>query len=127
MRLSINYKLRASKVLNFSIEEVEEYAKRVKGHLNKCMWEDDIITVNQIIQSIFIIKDIQDKQIQREARELQVKNPIVRQYQHDIKTLNHAGLGASRISKELRVKYKVHVSASTIYRYLRGLENHEQS
>jgi hypothetical protein len=127
MRLSINYKLRASKVLNFSLEEVEEYAKRVKGHLNKCMWEDDVITVNQIIQSIFIIKDIQGKQIQREAKELQVKNPIIRKYQHDIKTLNHAGLGASRISKELRVKYKVHVSASTIYRYLRGLENHEQS
>lgn len=125
MKLSINYKLRASKVLNFSIEEVEEYAKRVKGHLNKCMWENDTLTVNQIIQSIFIIKDIQDKQIQREAKELQVKNPIVRKYQHDIKALNHAGLGASRISKELRVKYKVHVSASTIYRYLRGLENHE--
>lgn len=123
MRLSINYKLRASKVLNFSIEEVEEYAKRVKGHLNKCMFEDDVITVNQIIQSIFIIKDIQEKQIQREAKELQVKNPIVRKYQYDIKRLNHAGLGASRISKELRVKYKVHVSASTIYRYLRDLES----
>lgn len=127
MKLSINYKLRASKVLNFSIEEVEEYAKRVKGHLIKCMWEDDIITVNQIIQSIFIIKDIQDKQIQREAQELQVKNPIVRKYQHDIKRLDHAGLGASKISKELQVKYKVYVSASTIYRYLRGLENYEQS
>ena len=123
----LNYKLRASKVLNFSIEEVEEYAKRVKGHLIKCMWEDDIITVNQIIQSIFIIKDIQDKQIQREAQELQLKNPIVRKYQHDIKRLDHAGLGASKISKELQVKYKVYVSASTIYRYLRGLENYEQS
>lgn len=123
MRLSINYKLRASKVLNFSIEEVEEYAKRVKGHLIKCIWEDDIITVNQIIQSIFIIKDIQDKQIQREAKELQVKNPIVRKYLHDIKLMNYNGLGANRISKELKIKHNVSISASTIYRYLKGCDN----
>ena len=58
MKLTINYKARASQVLNFSIEEVEEYAKRVKGHLNKCMFENDTLTVNQIIQSIFIIKDL---------------------------------------------------------------------
>ncbi|MDD3442390.1 MAG: hypothetical protein WCZ70_08160 [Sulfurimonadaceae bacterium] len=123
MRLSINYKLRASKVLNFSIEEVEEYAKRVKGHLIKCMWEDDIITVNQIIQSIFIIKDIQNKQIQREAKELQVKNHIVRKYLHDIKLMNYNGLGANRISKELKIKHNVSISASTIYRYLKGCDN----
>ena len=123
MKLTINYKLRASNVLNFSIEEVEEYAKRVKGHLNRCMIESDILTVNQIIQSVFIIKDIQDKQATKEAKELQVKNPIIRKYQHDIKLLNHNGFGASRISKELYIKQGVHVSASTIYRYLKGLDN----
>lgn len=125
MKLTINYKTRASKVLNFSIEEVEEYAKRVKGHLNKCILDNNPLTVNQIIQSIFIIKDIQDKQIAREAKELQVQNPIIRKFQHDIKILNHAGLGASRISKELREKHNVHVSASTIHRYLRGLNDGE--
>ena len=125
MKLTINYKLRASKILNFSIEEVEEYAKRVKGHLNKCMIISDTLTVNQIIQSIFIIKDIQDKRQARESKELQVKNPIIRKYQHDIKLLNHNGYGASRISKELREKYNVYVSASTIYRHLRGLDNGE--
>jgi len=123
MKLTINYKTRASKVLNFSIEEVEEYARRVKGHLNKCMIERDTLTVNQIIQSIFIIKDIQDKQIEREAKELQVQNPIIRKYQHDIKLMSHNGLGSNRISKELKVKYNVNVSASTIYRYFRGLDN----
>jgi len=123
MKLTINYKTRASKVLNFSIEEVEEYAKRVKGHLNKCMWESDTLTVNQIIQSIFIIKDIQDKQIQREAKELQVKNPILRRYQHDIKLMSHNGLGSNRIAKELRIKHSVNISASTVYRYLKGEEN----
>lgn len=126
MKLSINYKLRASKVLNFSLEEVEEYSKRCKGHLNKCLWESDLdtVTANMVLQSVFIIKDIQQKQIQKQAKELQVsKNPIIRKYQHDIKALNHAGLGASRISKELRIKFKANVSASTIYRYLRGLKN----
>ncbi|QSZ41253.1 hypothetical protein GJV85_03710 [Sulfurimonas aquatica] len=123
MKLTINYKQRASKVLDFSVEEIEEYAKRVKGHLNKCMFEDDTLTVNQIIQSIFIIKDIQEKQITREAKELQVQNPIIRKFQHDIKLMNHNGLGANRISKELRIKHNVSVSASTIYRYLRGSEN----
>ena len=122
MRLSINYKTRASKVLNFSLEEVEEYAKRVKGHLHKCMWENDTITVNQIIQSIFIIKDIQDKQISKQAKELQIKNKVIRKYQQEIKLLNHSGLGAYRISKELRLKHKVYVSASTIYRFLRDIE-----
>lgn len=125
MKLTINYKTRASKVLGFSVEEVEQYAKRVKGHLNKCMIDSDTLTVNQIIQSVFIIKDIQDKQAQIEAIELKVKNPIVRKYQHDIKLLNHNGYGASRISKELYNKFNVHVSASTIYRYLRGVENGE--
>lgn len=125
MKLTINYKTRASKVLNFSIEEVEEYAKRVKGHLNKCILNNNTLTVNQIIQSIFIIKDIQDKQIEREAKELQIQNPVIRKHQYDIKILNHAGLGASRISKELREKHNVHVSASTIHRYLRGLNDGE--
>lgn len=59
MKLTINYKQRAAKVLDFSLEEVEEYAKRVKGHLNKCTLEHDQLTVNMIIQSVFIIKDIQ--------------------------------------------------------------------
>jgi len=123
MKLTINYKTRASKVLNFSIKEVEEYARRVKGHLNKCMIESDTLTVNQIIQSIFIIKDIQDKQIEREAKELQVQNPIIRKYQHDIKLMSHNGLGSNRISKELKFKHNVNVSASTIYRYLKGVQN----
>lgn len=121
MKLSINYKTRASKILNFSVEEIEEYAKRVKGHLNKCIQSNNgTLTVNQIIQSIFIIKDIQDKQVEREAKELQVQNPIVRKYQHDIKLMSHNGLGSNRISKELRIKFNAHVSASTIYRYLKG-------
>jgi len=123
MKLTINYKLRAAKALNFSIEEIEEYARRVKGHLNKCMIESDILTVNQIIQSVFIIKDLYDKQQKKEAIELQIKNRVIRKYQHDIKLLNHNGLGASRISKELRIKYNANVSASTIYRYLKGLDN----
>lgn len=125
MKLTINYKTRASKVLNFSIEEVEEYAKRVKGHLNKCMSDNNPLTVNQIIQSIFIIKDIQDKQIAQEAKELQIQNPVIRKHQHEIKLLNHAGLGANRISRELRVKFNVQISASTIYRYLRDSNNGE--
>lgn len=125
MKLTINYKIRASKVLNFSIEEIEEYSKRLKGHLNKCIKNNnDILTTNQIIQSIFIIKDIQDKQIQREAKELQVQNPIIRKYQHDIKLMSHNGLGSNRIEKELRIKHQVNVSASTIYRYLKS-ENNE--
>ena len=123
MKLTINYKQRASKILNFSVGEVEEYAKRVKGHLNKCISDNNTLTVNQIIQSIFIIKDIQDKQIAQEAKELQIQNPIIRKYQYDIKILNHAGLGANRISRELRVKFNVQISASTIYRYLRDLNN----
>jgi hypothetical protein len=124
MKLTINYKLRAAKTLNFSIEEIEEYARRVKGHLNKCMIESDTLTVNQIIQSVFVIKDLYDKQKKIEAIELQVKNRVIRKYQHDIKLLNHNGLGASRISKELRIKYNnANVSASTIYRYLKGLDN----
>ena len=125
MKLTINYKTRASKALNFSVEEVEEYAKRVKGHLNTCMFESDTLTVNQIIQSIFIIKDIQDKQISREAKELQVQNPIIRKYQHDIKIMSHNGLGSNRISKELQIKHGLGaiVSPSTIYRYLKGEEN----
>jgi len=123
MKLTINYKQRASKVLNFSVIEVEEYAKRVKGHLNKCMFENDTLTVNQIIQSVFIIKDIQDKQIAREAKELQVQNPIIRKYQHDIKIMSHNGLGSNRISRELRIKHQVNVSASTIYRYLKSEDN----
>jgi len=124
MKLTINYKTRASKVLNFSISEIEEYGKRVKGHLNKCMRDNDTLTANQIIQSIFIIKDIQDKQIERQAKELQVQNPIIRKYQHDIKLMSHNGLGSNKISRELRVKYHANVSASTIYRYLRS-ENNE--
>ncbi len=123
MKLTINYKLRAAKVLNLSIEEVEEYARRVKGHLNKCMIESDILTINQIIQSVFVIKDLHDKQEERKSVELQVKNRVIRKYQHDIKLLNHNGLGASRISKELKIKYNTNVSASTIYRYLKGLDN----
>lgn len=125
MKLTINYKERACKVLNFSIEELEEYAKRVKGHLNKCMSDNNPLTVNQIIQSIFIMKDIQDKQIAKESKELQIQNPIIRKYQHDIKLLNHSGLGANRISRELRIKHNVNVSASTIYRYLRDSNNGE--
>jgi len=74
--------------------------------------------------SIFIIKDIQDKQIERQAKELQVQNPIIRKYQHDIKLMSHNGLGSNKISRELRVKYHANVSASTIYRYLRS-ENNE--
>ena len=124
MKLTINYKTRASKVLNFSVTEIEEYAKRVKGHLNKCIRDNDILTTNQIIQSIFIIKDIQDKQIEKEAKELQVQNPIIRKYQHDIKLMSHNGLGSNKISKELRSKHQVNVSASTIYRYLKS-ENNE--
>lgn len=125
MKLTINYKQRAAKVLDFSIEEVEEYAKRVKGHLNKCTLEHDQLTVNMIIQSVFIIKDIQDKQLQQRATALKLQNPVIRKYQKEIKQLSHSGLGSNRISKELRTKYKVNVSPSTIYRYLRGLENGE--
>ncbi len=125
MKLTINYMTRASKVLNFSTEEIVEYAKRVKGHLNKCILDNNTLTTNQIIQSIFIIKDIQDKQIEREAKELQIQNPVIRKHQHEIKLLNHAGLGASRISKELRTKFNAHVSSSTIQRYLRDLNNGE--
>lgn len=123
MKLTINYKQRAAKVLDFSLEEVEEYAKRVKGHLNKCTLEHDQLTVNMIIQSVFIIKDIQEKQLKRKASELKVQNPIIRKYQKEIKELNHLGLGSNRISKEIKLKYKANVSASTIYRYLRGLDN----
>lgn len=122
MKLTINYKTRAAKVLDFSIDEIEEYAKRVKGHLEICMLNNDesFLTKNQLIQSIFIIKNIRDKQIAREAKELQIRNPIIRKYQKEIKKLNHLGLGSSRISKEIRVKYNVNVSASTIHRYLRS-------
>lgn len=123
MKLTINYKQRAGKVLGFSIEEVEEYAKRVKGHLNKCTLEHDQLTINMIIQSVFIIKDIQEKQLENKATELKLLNPIIRKYQKEIKELNHLGLGSNRISKELKLKYKVNISPSTIYRYLRGLEN----
>jgi len=124
MKLSINYKTRASKVLNFSVVEIEEYAKRVKGHLNKCIKKNNnTLTVNQIIQAVFIIKDIQDKQIAREAKELQVLNPIIRKYQHDIKLMSHNGLGSNRIAKELRIKHHVTISASSIYRYLKSDNN----
>lgn len=125
MKLTINYKQRAAKVLDFSIEEIEEYAKRVKGHLNKCTIEHEQLTANMIIQSVFIIKDIQDKQLQQRAKELKVQNPIIRKYQKEIKQLSHNGLGSNRISKELWTKYKANLSPSTIYRYLRGLENGE--
>ena len=47
----------------------------------------------------------------------------VEDYEKEIKELNHLGLGSNRISKELKLKYKVNISPSTIYRYLRGLEN----
>jgi len=123
MKLTINYKQRASKVLGFTIEEIEEYAKRVKGHLNTCTLEHDQLTKNMIIQSVFIIADIQNRKLEQQAKELQVQNPIIRRYQKEIKELNHNGLGCTRISKELRLKYKVNVSASTIYRYLKGANN----
>ena len=120
MKLTINYKQRASKVLGLNIKEIEEYARRVKGHLNKCTLEHEQLTKNMIIQSVFIIADIQDKKLQKEAREFQVTNKVIRKYQHEIKSMNHNGLGCTRISKELRLKYKVNVSASTIYRYLKS-------
>lgn len=119
MKLSINYKTRASKVLNLSIEEIEEYAKRVKGHLNKCLLESDCLTTNMIIQSVFIIQDINDKKLEQQAKELQVQNPVLRKYQKDIKDLSVLGMGSTRISKELRIKFKVNISSSTIYRFLK--------
>lgn len=119
MKLSINYKIRASKVLNLSVEEIEEYAKRVKGHLNKCLLENDNLTVNMIIQSVFIIQDINDKKLEQRAKELQVQNPVLRKYQKDIRDLSALGMGSTRISKELRIKFKVNLSSSTIYRFLK--------
>jgi len=106
-------------VLNLSVEEIEEYAKRVKGHLNKCLLNNECITTNMIIQSIFIIQDIQDKKLEQQAKELQVKNPVLRKYQKDIKDLSALGMGSTRISKELRTKFKVNLSSSTIYRFLK--------
>jgi len=119
MKLTINYITRASMVLNLSVEEIEEYAKRVKGHLNKCLLNNECITTNMIIQSIFIIQDIQDKKLEQQAKELQVKNPVLRKYQKDIKDLSALGMGSTRISKELRTKFKVNLSSSTIYRFLK--------
>ena len=120
MKLTINYKQRASKVLGLNIAEIDEYARRVKGHLNKCTLEHDQLTKNMIIQSVFIIQDIKDKKLKKEANELQITNRVIRKYQHEIKNMNHNSLGCTRISKELRLKYKVSVSASTIYRYLKN-------
>lgn len=118
MKLTINYITRAGKVLGFNAEEVEEMAKRVSGHLKKCGAEN--VTKNQIIQAIFIIKDIKDKQTAQRAKELHIKNPLIRKYQTQIKELSSLGLGAQRISNELRAKHKTNISPSSIYRFLRG-------
>lgn len=119
MKLTINYITRASKVLNLNVEEIEEYAKRVKGHLNKCLLNNECITTNMIIQSVFIIQDIQNKKLEKQAKELQVKNPVLRKYQKDIKDLSALGMGSTRISKELKTKFKVNLSSSSIYRFLK--------
>jgi len=120
MKLTINYKTRASKVLGFSPEQIEEYARRVKGHLTKCLFEKNYLTVNMIIQSVFIIQDIRDKQLEQKIKEHSIHNPTLRKYQQEIRDLSSMGLGSTRISKELRTKYKAHLSPSTIYRFLKG-------
>lgn len=117
MKLTINYIDRAGKVLGFTADEVDELAKRIVGHLKKC--GADNITKNQIIQALFIVKDIQDKKIEQKAKELHIKNPLIRKYQIQIKELSKVGLGAQRISNELKLKYKINLSASSIYRFLK--------
>jgi len=121
MKLTINYINRASKVLDFTEKEIEEYAKRVVGHLNKCGANG--VTKNQIIQSVFIIKDIKEKQLQEKAKELHIKNQVIRKYQKEIKELSLLGLGTQRISNELKSRYKVNISSSSIYRFLKEDNN----
>ena len=117
MNLTINYKTRASKVLDLSVEDMEEYSRRVAGHLTKCGANG--ITKNQIIQSIFIIKDMKDRQLKEKAKELHIKNINIRKYYKDILELANLGLGCQRISNELREKYKINISNSSIYRFLK--------
>lgn len=116
---------RAGKVLGFTADEIEELSKRFVGHLKKCGAEN--ITKNQIIQAIFIIKDIRDKQIEQRAKELHIKNPLIRKYQTQIKELSKLGLGSQRISNELKTKYKINLSSSSIYRFLKEDEGNGQS
>jgi IS30 family transposase len=118
MKLTINYISRAGKILGLNTDEVQELARRMAGHLKKCGVHN--VTKNQVIQALFIIKDIQDKQREERAKELHIKNPLLRKYQKEIKELSELGLGAQRISKELKTKYKINLSSSTIYRFLKG-------
>lgn len=117
MKLTINYKTRASKVLGLSVEDTEEYSRRVAGHLTKCGATG--ITKNQIIQSIFIIKDMKDRQLKERAKELHIKNINIRKYNKEILELSNLGLGCQRISNELRAKYRISISNSSIYRFLK--------
>ena len=117
MKLSINYKTRASKLLELSIEDMEEYSRRVAGHLSKCGATG--ITKKQIIQSIFILKDMKDRQLKEKAKELHIKNINIRKYYKEIIELSDLGLGCQRISNELKSKHRVSISNSSIYRFLR--------
>ena len=120
-----NQKLSIAKSIDMSKEELNQFVKRFKGHLESSIKKGPL-TTNTILNGLRIASSVKkesliDKQQKREAIEFGLmRNELIKKYAVKILELRDIEkYGAQRISTYLKVHHKVTISKATIDRFLK--------
>lgn len=121
MGFKINHRKRLAKLLNLSLDEVNEFLKRINGHLQKHGTNSD-----EIAKSFFILRDILHRKEQQRIKLtlplLGFKNIGLKKHRVEIVKLFDKGLSVANIHKSIKLK-KDAPSLSTVKRYIKALRD----
>lgn len=119
-----NKKMAIAKSLGLSIEELDSFAKRYRGHLNTHI-NHGAVSTNVVLDGLWLIEDVRKRSLVEKLEKRKsinfgsMKNEYLRKYGLEILELKDSGYGAMRISNHLKVHHNADVSKATIERFIK--------
>jgi len=122
---SEKHKLSIAKSMDMNTEELEQFVKRFKGHINANI-HNGFLSHNTILNGLRIIQSVKkDHHIQKQQKRETInfgsmRNEFIRKYAVKILELRDIEkYGSQRISSYLKVHHKVTIAKATIDRFIK--------
>lgn len=111
-----------AKLLGLTLNELEEFIHRYRGHLNSRL-EKESLSFNQVMYGLIYFEDIKNKQSAKGSVEHikygSIRSEEIRKYGAEILDLNKDGYGAKRLCNAMKSLHNIAISKSTMDRFLR--------
>ncbi|MBN2896151.1 MAG: hypothetical protein JXK05_09720 [Campylobacterales bacterium] len=107
--------------LGLSLEELDAFARRYRGHLNKHL-KHESLSINIILLGFSLLKKVKEASEQPPKPQINfgtLSNEALKKYGVEILELSREGYGATRLCKAMRERHNAVISKSTMERFLR--------